>query len=217
MSKHPIFLERQEERDALVDEYLIPNGIHDPRVIEAFRTVPRHALVGNKEQDEAYQDYPLSIGLQQTISQPLVVAKMTQGLGVEKGMKILEIGTGSGYQAAILRELGAEVYTVEILALLSFQAQKKLQLLGYTNIHFHIGDGYYGWPSMAPFDGVLLTAAPDQIPKPLIQQLRNNCKIILPLGKETQQLMEVRKEGDDFHWDNLGPVSFVGMVGRVDS
>ena len=217
MSKNIIFEQRQEERDALVNEYLIPNGIHDPRVIEAFRRVPRHALVSKKEQDEAYQDYPLSIGLQQTISQPLVVAKMTQGLNIRKGMNILEIGTGSGYQAAILHELGAIVYTVEILALLSFQAQKNLNELDYTNIHYHIGDGYYGWPSMAPFDGILLTAAPEQIPKPLIDQLKNECKLILPMGKETQHLMEITKNGEDLRWENLGPVSFVGMVGRVDS
>ena len=199
-----------------MDQFLIPKGIHDQKVIKAMRTVPRHHLVGKEEKEEAYNDYPLSIGLQQTISQPLVVAKMTQQLGIKKGDKILEVGTGSGYQAAILHELGAKVYSIEILALLSFQAQQRLAELGYSGIEFRIGDGYYGWPDMAPFDGILLTAAPDQIPKPLIEQLRDGGTLIIPLGKESQQLMQVQKEKDNLHWENLGPVSFVGMVGRVD-
>ena len=216
MSRNPIFYEKQEERDALVDQYLIPHGITDPNVISAMRCVPRHFLVDKEQQDRAYHDYPLSIGLQQTISQPWVVAKMTQQLKVQKGMRILEVGTGSGYQAAILQELGAEVYSIEILALLSFQAQIKLQTIGYKDISFKIGDGYYGWPEMAPFDGILVTAAADQIPKPLIDQLADGGVMIIPLGKETQQLIQITKNAEELQWEQLSPVSFVGMVGRVD-
>jgi len=216
MSKHPIFYERQEDRDNLVDQFLIPSGITDPNVIKAMRTVPRHFLVGKEAQEEAYNDYPLSIGLQQTISQPLVVAKMSQQLQIQGGERVLEIGTGSGYQAAILCELGAETYSVEIFAPLSFEAQKRLKEIGYSNINFRIGDGFYGWLEQAPFDAIILTTAPDQIPAPLIEQLKEGGTLISPLGKEVQQLMQLHKRGDNLHWENLGPVSFVGMVGRVD-
>jgi len=216
MSRNPIFYERQADRDALVDQFLIPNGIHDPKVIKAMRTVPRHYLVGEEGQEEAYQDYPLSIGLQQTISQPLIVAKMSQQLNIKGGERILEIGTGSGYQAAILSELGAITYSIEIFAPLSFQAQRRLHELGYTDINFRMGDGFYGWSDQAPFDGIILTTAPDQIPAPLIEQLRDGGTLISPLGKEFQQLMQLHKDGDHLHWENLGSVSFVGMVGRID-
>ena len=216
-NRSPIFKERQEDRNQLVDTYLIPNGIHDHRVITAMKTVPRHYLVPEDTRDEAYNDYPLSIGFQQTISQPFVVAKMTQQLNITKGVRVLEIGTGSGYQAAILRELGAKVYSIEIFAPLSFRAQQLLNELGYDNIEFKIGDGYYGWSDQAPFDAIIMTTAPDRIPQNLISQLKEKGDFILPLGKETQHLLHIQKEGEQLHWQNLGPVSFVGMVGRIDA
>ena len=216
-NRSPIFKERQEDREQLVEQYLIPNGIHDPKVIAAMKTVPRHHLVAADIQEEAYNDYPLSIGFQQTISQPLVVAKMTQQLNISEGERVLEIGTGSGYQAAILRELGAKVYSIEIFAPLSFRAQHLLEELGYDDILFRIGDGYYGWPEQAPFDAIIMTTAPDRIPQNLIDQLKEKGGLILPLGKESQNLLHIQKDGDQLHWQNLGPVSFVGMVGRIDA
>ena len=216
-NRSPIFNERQEDREQLVEKYLIPNGIHDPRVIAAMKTVPRHYLVDTDSQNEAYNDYPLSIGFQQTISQPFVVAKMTQHLNITEGERVLEIGTGSGYQAAVLRELGALVYSIEILAPLSFRAQQHLAELGYDNIEFRIGDGYYGWADQAPFDAIIMTTAPDHIPQKLIAQLKEKGNFILPLGKDSQHLLYIQKEGEQLHWENLGPVSFVGMVGRIDA
>ena len=217
MSGKDIFLERQKDRDLLVNEYLIPNGIHDEKIIRILRKIPRHYLIEKQYQHEAYEDHPVPIGFQQTISQPFIVAFMTQTLQLNGTERILEIGTGSGYQSAILAELCAQLYTIEILAFLSFQTQQKLRTLGYTNIQYKIGDGFYGWSEFAPFDCIILTAAPAQIPSILIQQLKDGGTMILPLGKEGQELMKVQKRGDDIFWESLMPVSFVNMTGRIQT
>jgi protein-L-isoaspartate(D-aspartate) O-methyltransferase len=188
----------------------------DPRVLEAMATVPRHELVPDELRGVAYENRPLPIGHGQTISQPYIVAIMTDLLKFEPGQRVLEIGTGSGYQAAILGELGGEVYTIEIIEELGVQARRNLQRLGYSNIEARIGDGYYGWEEQAPFDAIVVTAAASHIPPPLIRQLKNGGRMIIPVGSRfmVQQLLLVEKDAaGKVTTRQILPVRFVPLTG----
>lgn len=203
--------ERQTERDHMVVYQIQDRGVKDKLTIEAMRKVDRHKLVPSEVRHLAYQDGPLPIGFGQTISQPYIVAYMTESIRPEKIFKVLEIGTGSGYQAAILAEIVAEVYTVEIVEDLGKRAAKDLRNMGYQNIHFKIGDGYYGWQEHAPYDAIIVTAASEQVPPPLLEQLKDGGRMIIPVGSPflTQQLVIVEKKGEKIRSRNLMPVRFV--------
>ena len=198
----------------MVKEQLITRNIKSETVLDAMRSVPRHLFVPYDLQNSAYDDSPLPIGLDQTISQPYIVAFMTEQLKPEPGMKILEIGTGSGYQAAILSYLGCTVYTIELLEELAAGAEKILTALNYNNVKVKCGNGYSGWPEEAPFDAVIVTAAPDNIPPKLIEQLKEGGKMILPVGKahSVQSLKLIIKQEKKIIEKDLLPVRFVPMV-----
>jgi protein-L-isoaspartate(D-aspartate) O-methyltransferase len=189
----------------------------DNRVMEAMATVPRHEFVPTQERPHAYENRPLPIGYGQTISQPYIVALMTDLLNVGPNHRVLEVGTGSGYQAAILAELAAEVYTIEIIEELGEQARDRLRRLGYDKVTVRVGDGYYGWPQHAPFDGIIVTAAADHIPPPLIQQLKPGGRMVIPVGGPfmIQQLVLVEKEEDGkVKTRQVLPVRFVPLTGK---
>ena len=191
-----------------------PSVLRDD-VLDAMRRTPRHAFVPEDLRDLAYADRPLPIGYGQTISQPYIVALMTDLLRLPPGGRVLEIGTGSGYQAAVLAELGHDVYTIEIVPALAQQAAKRLSELGYDRVHVREGDGYFGWPDAAPFDGIVVTAASQQIPPPLIEQLKPSGRMVIPIGAAflTQQLMLVEKLADGtVRTEALLPVSFVPLT-----
>ena len=179
-----------------------------------MRTVPRHEFVPDEMRAFAYEDRPLAIGNGQTISQPYIVAFMTSVINPKSDDKILEIGTGSGYQAAVLAEIVGEVYTIEIIPALAEQAEKKFQALEYTNIHTRVGDGYHGWPEKAPFDAIVVTAAPDEIPMPLVDQLKEGGKLVIPVGPKysVQSLQLVTKKKGKTSVTNLFPVRFVPFI-----
>lgn len=201
-------------RERMVDEQIVARGVTDPLVIRAMKKVPRHLFVPEDRRSRAYGDHPLSIGQGQTISQPYIVAFMTEALQLKPDDTVLEIGAGSGYQAAVLSELVREVYTIEVIPELGIQAQKTLRKLGYDNVNVKIGDGYKGWPEKAPFDAVIVTCAPEQIPEPLVQQLKEGGRMIIPVGKagSVQQLIRaVKKEGSLVTHEVL-LVRFVPMV-----
>ena len=205
-------------RRRMVLEQLSAPGrdIKKPRVLEAIAAVPRHEFVPANVQKFAYSDEPLPIGYGQTISQPFIVAFMTEQLDPKPTDRILEIGTGSGYQAAILSCLVAEVYTIEIIEPLARRAEANLKRLGYNNVKVLAGDGYKGWPEYAPFDGIIVTCAPDQIPKPLVGQLKEGGRMIIPVGPpENQQLYLLRKHGSKLEEQAVLPVRFVPMTGRL--
>jgi protein-L-isoaspartate(D-aspartate) O-methyltransferase len=204
-------------RHAMVERQLRGRDIDDPRVLEAMRRVPRHEFLPPHLRDEAYSDYPLPIGHDQTISQPYIVAFMTQALQPRPGDRVLEIGTGSGYQAAVLAELVAEVYTIEIVAPLGERARSDLARLGYGNVHVRIGDGYAGWPEHAPFDAIIVTCAPEDVPQPLVDQLRDGGRMIIPVGDQRrgQELYLLEKRGDEVVRRAILPVRFVPMTGRA--
>ena len=204
-----------ERRHALVDRYLAGRDIRDPAVIRAMKTVPRHRFVPEELQEMAYLDQALPIGHDQTISQPYVVAFMTQALELKPEHRVLEIGTGSGYQAAVLAEIAAEVYSIEIVEPLGKQAAKLLADLGYENIRTRIGDGYAGWPEAAPFDAVIVTAAPDHVPQPLIDQLGVGGRMIIPVGTFRQELRLLEKTEDGLRERRVLPVRFVPMTGEA--
>jgi protein-L-isoaspartate(D-aspartate) O-methyltransferase len=199
----------------MVGDQLQARDVKDERVLNAMRKVPRHRFVPGDLAGAAYADNPLPLILGQTISQPYIVGYMTQALELRGGERVLEIGTGSGYQAAVLAELAAEVYTVEILPELSAMAQSTLDSLGYKNIRLRCGDGYAGWPEAAPFDRIMVTAAPDHIPPPLIDQLKPGGKMILPVGSGDQDLVLVQKDQHGFSSRVTIPVRFVPMTGRA--
>lgn len=207
-----IHLEREADRNHLVNEYIIPLGITNPAVLAAMRRVPRHRFVPAAFAAYAYEDGPLPIGYDQTISQPSLVAKMTEALELKKTDKVLEIGTGSGYQAAILAELVNEVFTIEIVEPLARQAERTLKEVGYRNIRFRVGDGYGGWPEEAPFDAIIVTAAPDHVPQPLLDQLTVGGRLILPVGKFFQTLDLYRRTAEGFEHKTLSLVRFVPLV-----
>ena len=212
--KYPLAAQNFEKlRNNMVEEQLKRRNIKSEAVLDAMRTVPRHLFVPKNLQSYAYNDSPLPIGLEQTISQPYIVAFMTEQLEPVRGMKILEIGTGSGYQAAILAYLGCEVYTIELLEELSVRAEKILTELTVHNVKTKCGNGYLGWPEEAPFDAVIVTAAPDKIPEKLIEQVKEDGKIILPVGPGgSQQLKLVTKKNKSIIEKELLPVMFVPMV-----
>lgn len=204
------------ERNKMIDQHLRARGITDEQVINAMRAVPRHRLVPEVHRSEAYSDGPLPIGYGQTISQPYIVALMTELLRVKPGDRILEIGTGSGYQAAVLAEIADYVYTVEIVPELGERARADLSELGYKNIKVRVGDGYAGWEDHAPFDAIMVTAAPETIPQPLIDQLKPGGRLVIPLGKtgEIQQLTLVTKSSDGtLETKAVSPVRFVPFTG----
>lgn len=202
-------------RKKMVEEQLIPRGINDKKVLEAFQKVPRHNFVPKRYLDSAYGDFPLSIGEGQTISQPYMVALMTECLGLSGGETILEIGAGSGYQAAILAELASRVYTVERVVSLAEKARTCLKNLDYKNIQIEIGDGTRGWPEFAPYEGIVVTAAAPDIPKPLIEQLRIKGKLVIPIGGSFNQMLTViTKHKDRIETKQICGCVFVPLLGK---
>lgn len=194
-------------------------GIQDQDVLEALGRTPRHDFVSLEFLGQAYDNHPLPIGYGQTISQPYIVALMSQELGIESGDRVLEIGTGSGYQAAVLAELGVDVYTVEIVGPLADQARARMDRLGYENVHVRHADGYFGWPEHAPFDAIIVTAAPDHVPQPLVQQLEVGGRLVVPIGPpgSYQELWRITKVGEDqVESVSLGGVRFVPLVREED-
>ena len=204
-----------ERRHLMVEQQLRGRDITDPRVLAAMERVPRHLFVPDAERDFAYADHPLPIGYRQTISQPYIVAYMTQLLEVEPTARVLEIGTGSGYQAAVLSELVAEVYSIEIVPELAERARQTLTALGYDNVRVMSGDGYAGWPQHAPFDGIVVTAAPDHVPQPLLDQLAVGARMVVPVGAGQQEMTILTKTDDGFTRQTTIPVLFVPMTGKA--
>ena len=207
--------ERLEERMSMVDSQIRRRGVTDQDVLEAMERVPRHEFVPDELSAQAYADRPLPIGYGQTISQPYIVALMTELLQLKSTDRVLEIGTGSGYQAAILAEVVAEVYTIEIVEGLALESSERLERLGFTNVHTLHADGYYGWEEHAPFDAIIVTAAPDHIPQPLVQQLKDGSKLVIPVGPPGgyQTLWQVTKSGQEFTKRNITGVLFVPFTG----
>ena len=207
--------EQTARRSEMVEQQIRRRGIRDPRVLAAMLAVPRHSFVSPDSIEEAYNDRPVPIGEDQTISQPYVVASMTEALELAGSERVLEIGTGSGYQTAILSALAAEVHTVENIASLAQDARQRLARLGYRNVHFHVGDGTLGWPEAAPYDAILVTAASPQIPAPLAEQLAEGGRMVVPLGSaETQQMARIRRHGGELITSLLYPCRFVPLIGR---
>jgi protein-L-isoaspartate(D-aspartate) O-methyltransferase len=205
-----------DQRETMVARTIEARDVRDPDVLRAMRTVQRHQFVPNEYQDRAYADRPLPIGYGQTISQPYIVALMTELLELKRGARVLEIGTGSGYQAAVLAELPeVEVYTIEIVPQLAQQVRDRLTQLGYTEIHTMQGDGYYGWPEHAPFDAIIVTAAPDHLPQPLVEQLADGGRLVIPIGPPGgyQTLWQFTKTDGDLQARNMGGVGFVPFTG----
>jgi protein-L-isoaspartate(D-aspartate) O-methyltransferase len=205
--------------ETMIATQIVSRGIQDTQLIEAMRKVPRHLFVPKNRRDSAYDDRPLPIGEGQTISQPYIVAFMTKALDISLEDTVLEIGTGSGYQAAILAEIVREVYTIEIIAKLGVAAQVRLKKMGYKNISVKIGDGYEGWYEKAPFDGVIVTCAPEKIPKSLIDQLANSGRMIIPVGEKRgiQKLVLIRKDKGMVIKKEVMDVLFVPMVKHKES
>jgi len=201
-------------REKMVETQIKGRGVKDPRVLSAMLKVERHHFVPKTYESQAYSDQPLPIGEGQTISQPYIVALMTELLGLKGEEKVLEIGTGSGYQAAILAELAREVYTIEIIEALAESAKNLLLKLGYQNIQVKTGDGYLGWPEVAPFDAIIVTCAPDHIPKPLIEQLKEGGRLVIPVGTFSQELKKVVKRSGKIETTDVIPVIFVPMTGE---
>lgn len=205
----------QKARDRMVETQVISRGISDSRVLEAMRRVPRHLFVEEALQEQAYSDYPLPIGEKQTISQPYIVALMTESLELKGDEKILEIGTGSGYQAAILAELAGRVFSIERFPSLAFRANQILQKLGYRNVIIRVADGSLGWPDEAPFDGIMATAGTPKIPQPLTDQLVMGGRLIAPVGdRQSQELVLVERLPEGIRKTNLGSVRFVDLIGK---
>ncbi|MFH0946363.1 MAG: protein-L-isoaspartate(D-aspartate) O-methyltransferase [Planctomycetota bacterium] len=202
-------------RETMVRNQIRVRGVRDERVLAAMLRVPRHRFVRPGDVAHAYEDHALPIGCEQTISQPYIVAVMSEAARVAPGERVLEIGTGSGYQAAILGELAREVYSIEIIAELGQRAAVLLAELGYENVECRIGDGYAGWPEQAPFDAILLTAAPSEIPQPLIEQLKEGGRLVAPVGDWYQELELLTKRDGRIEREVLFPVRFVPMTGRA--
>jgi protein-L-isoaspartate(D-aspartate) O-methyltransferase len=205
-----------DQRLSMVNETIEARGIVNPDVLRAMRSAPRHRFVPTEYLDQAYEDHPLPIGFGQTISQPFIVAWMTELLELKSGEKVLEIGTGSGYQAAVLAELGyLEVYSIEIVPELVKSAEERLNDLGYTNLHVKQGDGYYGWPEDILFDAIIVTAAPDHMPGPLAAQLAEGGRLVIPIGPagSIQTLWKFVKQQGELKAYNLGSVAFVPFTG----
>ena len=206
-----------EARARMVREQIAARGIRDPRVLAAIAKVPRHELVPPEERAAAYDDRPLPIGLGQTISQPYVVAYMTEQLRLRGDGRVLEVGTGSGYQAAVLGELAREVWSIEIVPELGERAAADLKRLGYENVHVRVGDGYRGWPEHAPFDAIIVTAAPGHVPQPLIDQLALGGRLVLPVGEWDQELLRIERDASGLRREHLIGVRFVPMRGEAET
>ena len=204
----------EAERRRMVAQQLRARDIRSARVLDAMLSVPRHLFVPEPRRDEAYGDFPVPIGFDQTISQPYIVAFMTEALAVEPGHRVLEIGTGSGYQAAVLSVLAEEVYTIEIVAPLAERARQTLGSLGYQNVHVRTGNGYFGWPEHAPFDRIVVTAAPDEVPAALVQQLKVGGVMAIPVGTRSQELRILRRTSTGIETVDTLPVRFVPMTGK---
>lgn len=205
--------EERRERELMVRDQIERRGVRDKRVLAAMRAVPRELFVDREDREYAFHDGPLSIGNGQTISQPYIVAYMTEMLALGSADRVLEIGTGSGYQTAVLAELAAEVYTIEIVEELSVRAQGILRGTGYANIHFREGDGSLGWPDAAPFDAIMVTAAPARTPERLVEQLAEGGRMIVPVGRVEQYLELVTRRGKAIERRSLIGVRFVPMTG----
>jgi protein-L-isoaspartate(D-aspartate) O-methyltransferase len=206
-----------KSREEMVRKQLVAGGIRNPEVLQAMTEVPRHEFVPNSLRPYAYADGPLPIGHGQTISQPFVVAFMTQALELSKEDSVLEVGTGSGYQAAILGKLAKEVYTIEIVQPLAETAKGVLSKLGFENVHVRFGDGYMGWPEKAPFEAIIVTCAPDHVPEPLTSQLKEGGRLVIPVGEAggVQQLILLRKRNGQISKEKMLDVRFVPMTGRM--
>lgn len=203
------------ERKLMVAHQLRGHGISDRRVLEAFESVPRHLFVPEEYRSAAYEDGPLPIGFEQTISQPFIVAYMTQLLELTGTERVLEVGTGSGYQAAVLAALTAEVHTIELIPALADRAKTVFEQLGLRNIHLHLGDGSLGWADAAPYDAILVTAAGPRVPKSLLNQLAEGGRMVLPVGARGDQVLELwRREAEQFTHETLLPVAFVPLRGK---
>lgn len=204
----------EQQRVDMVNQQIIARGIRDKNTLNAMNTVERHLFVSGSYQSNAYEDRPLPIGYGQTISQPYIVAYMTELLNVKEGHTVLEIGTGSGYQAAVLSKIVKQVYTIEIVEELGKEAKERLKTLGYKNIEVKIADGFYGWQEKSPYDGIIVTAASEYIPPSLIEQLKDGGRMIIPVGSpfSVQTLMLITKNGKKITSDNLIPVRFVPFV-----
>jgi protein-L-isoaspartate(D-aspartate) O-methyltransferase len=204
------------ERQKMIEEQLKPRGIKDERILAAMGKVPREEFVPENLRDKSYSDNALPIGQNQTISQPFIVAFMTQQIRPQATDRVLEIGTGSGYQTAVLAELVKDVYTIEIVESLAKDASARLTRLGYNNAHVKVGDGYQGWPEVAPFDSIIVTCAPDKVPQPLTQQLKENGRMLVPVGSGMdQQLYLLEKKNGQLAQTAILPVRFVPMVGQA--
>ena len=198
----------------MVRDQIVARGVSDSAVLSAMQKVPRHQFVSPELMRYAYDDNPLPIGSEQTISQPYIVAFMTELIKPQKGQKILEVGTGSGYQAAVLAEIVDSVYSIEILPELAESAERRLKQMGYRNINVRCGDGYAGWPEASPFDAILVTAAAEEIPQPLIEQLKDGGVMVIPVGPmmSIQALTVIKKQGRDIKKETVLPVRFVPLI-----
>lgn len=212
--RSPIGADWTAARNRMVDEQLAGRDIRSARVLDAMRKVPRHLFVPEAIRAFAYDDRPLPIGHDQTISQPYIVAYMTEALELEPAHKVLEIGTGSGYQAAVLGLLAKEVYTIEIVQPLAERARATLKSLGHANVHVRAGNGYLGWPEQAPFDRIMVTAAPDEVPPALVEQLKIGGLMAIPVGTVVQELRILRKTASGMETLRRLPVRFVPMIGK---
>lgn len=200
------------QREAMVRDQIEARGVSDARVLSVMRLIPRERFVVEGDEALAYRDSPLPIGHGQTISQPYIVAVMSEAAAIEASDVVLEIGTGSAYQAAVLGSLAREVYTIEVIPALASRAEALLRALGYTNVHVRLGDGYAGWPEHAPFDAIVVTAAPPVVPEALKQQLKVGGRMVVPVGTDDQELLVIERTADGFAQRRLMPVRFVPMV-----
>ena len=201
-----------QRRARMVETQIRMRGIRDPRVLAAMSHVERHRFVPAREADLAYGDYPISIGLGQTISQPYIVGFMTEALALGPDSRVLEIGTGSGYQTAVLAEIVREVYSMEVVREHAERAIEVLRILGYANTHVRVSDGYVGWPEAAPFDGIIVTAAPDHVPSPLVEQLKIGGRLVVPIGRGEQDLLVLTRTEDGLREEQRIAVRFVPLV-----
>lgn len=208
--------EALKARELMVQRQIVARGVRNLRVLQAMRRVPRHLFVPPAMQPYAYLDSPLTIGYEQTISQPYIVAFMTEALMLQPNDRVLEVGTGSGYQAAVLSVLVREVYSIEIVGPLATEAAERLRRLGYANVTVRSGDGYRGWPENAPFNAIMVTAAPDHVPQTLLDQLAPGGRLVVPVGNLFQTLVRIRHTAKGFNKENLLPVQFVPMTGEAE-
>jgi protein-L-isoaspartate(D-aspartate) O-methyltransferase len=207
----------ESARASMVEIQIQGRGVRDPAVLAAMRKVPRHRFVPESLRSHAYEDHPLPIGLGQTISQPYIVGLMTELVRPRTGMKVLEVGTGSGYQAAVLAEIVERLDTIEIVPELGRRAESTLRELGYRNVRVFIGDGFDGRPDDAPYAGIVVTAAPETIPPPLLEQLAVGGRLVIPVGSAEQELLVVTKTEDGFRRESIIPVRFVPMTGKAET